>query len=136
MPFRYLRDPLFLACVAAYFVNRWLIKPQVTGGFFHTSFNDLICIPFWVTPLVWITRRTGLRNHDRRPGGVELLMPLIVWSFVFEVWLPQTAAFRAVSTADPFDIFWYTCGALAASLFWDWWYGTESRTSRERAEVK
>lgn len=128
MPFRYLRDPLFLVCVAAYFINRWAIKPHVTGGFFHHHFNDLICIPFWVTPLVWLARRMKFRTHDRRPAGIELLLPLIIWSFAFEVWLPQTATFRDHSTADPFDILWYVCGALLATLFWDWWYRARPAT--------
>ena len=129
MPFRYLRDPLFLACVAAYFINRWAIKPHVAGGFLHDHFNDLICIPFWVTPLVWLARKLKLRTHDRRPEGIELLLPLVIWSFIFEVWLPQTTTFRDHSIADPDDIFWYVCGALLATLFWDRWYRAAAITS-------
>ena len=121
--FGYLRDPLFLGCVAAYFVNRWLVRPHVAGRFFHDHFNDFICIAFWTPPLVWVARRVGLRAHDGRPRGIELLMPLVAWSAAFEVWLPATTLFRRRTTADPWDVVWYAAGALAASVFWDWWYG-------------
>lgn len=122
-PFRYLHDPLFLACVFAYLANRWLIRSVVDDGFWHSHFNDLICIPFWTPALVWLARRLGWRNHDGRPRGVELLLPVVVWSVMFEIWLPQTALFRGRSTADPQDVLWYVAGALAASVWWDWWYG-------------
>ena len=62
MPFKYLRDPLFVACVVAYLVNRFAIKPAVVGGFFHDHLNDLICIPVWVPVMLWGMRRAGLRR--------------------------------------------------------------------------
>jgi hypothetical protein len=121
-PFAYLRDPLFLVCVMAYFVNRIVIRPFIDGGFMHNHFNDLICIPFWTPFMVWLAHTLGLRTHDRRPEGVELLIPLIVWAFVFEIWLPQSTGFKDHVVGDYRDILWYTAGALAASVIWDWWY--------------
>lgn len=88
----------------------------------HNHFNDLICIPFWTPLMVWVARGLGLRTHDRRPEGFELLIPLAIWTFVFEVWLPQTELFRGRAVGDFRDVLWYTVGTFAASLFWDWWY--------------
>ncbi len=89
MPFRYLRDPLFLACFIGYFLNRFVIKHLTHGGFFHDSFNDLICIPFWVPIMLWGMRRTKLRPDDAPPRGEEILIPLLMWSYVFEIYLPR-----------------------------------------------
>jgi len=122
MRFAYLRDPLFLGCLAVYFVNRWVCKALFAGTFWHAYLNDLICIPFWAPIMLFGMRKLRLRDHDGPPEAHEILIPLLVWSVVFEVWLPQTAAFRGLSVADPFDILCYTLGALAAGVVWRVWY--------------
>jgi hypothetical protein len=121
-PFRYLADPLFLVCFVAYFVNRFGLKPHVGSAFLHDHFNDAICIPFWVPIMLWIQRRAGLRADDDPPRPSEIVIPLIVWSVTFEVWLPRTEAFRAWCTADPADVLAYAAGAMAAAVWWRWWY--------------
>ena len=126
MRFRYLRDPLFLFCLISYFVNRWLIRPHVHGGFFHTSFNDVICIPFWAPIMVWLMRRTRLRSHDLPPTWIEIVLPVTVWSFVFEVWLPHVTWFKRPMVGDPMDILAYASGALVSMVWWDWWYGRKA----------
>ncbi len=126
MRFRYLRDPLFLVCFVLYFANRFLIKRFVAGGFFHDHFNDLICLPFWVPIMVFLTRKVGLRDGDDPPRADEILIPLIVWSAIFELYLPNVKYFRGLATADPTDILWYTVGGLLASVVWQVTY-------RERA---
>jgi hypothetical protein len=122
MRFRYLADPLFLVCFAGYFVNRWFIKPHVTGGFWHDHLNDLICIPFWVPPMLWLMRRLHCRQDDAPPRGHEILIPLLLWSLWFEVLAPMADLFHGLDRADPKDVLWYTVGALAAALFWRLWY--------------
>jgi hypothetical protein len=117
-PFRYLRDPLFLFCLAAYFVNRYAIKPHVHGGFAHTSLNDLICMPFWIPIMLFGMRRLRLRSHDAPPTLAEILIPLFCWSYLFEIRLPQMHLGRVHATGDPSDVLCYTIGALIASLFW------------------
>lgn len=121
-PFRYLRDPLFLACVALYFVNRFVFKRIWTGGFVHEHFNDLICIPFWVPIMLWAQHRLGLRPRNGPPMGFELLVPLLVWSWVFELILPATGILGAYCVSDYRDILWYAVGTFLASTFWRWWY--------------
>ena len=125
MQFKYLRDPLFLTCFVAYFVNRWLLKPLFVGGFFHNSFNDLICIPFWVPMMLWTMRKIGARRDDAPPRFHEILLPLLVWSAVFEIYLPRLPAFSHLAHADANDIAFYALGALSAALFWQFYYARD-----------
>jgi hypothetical protein len=129
MPYRYLRDPLFVFCFALYFVNRWLFKPYLPNTFSQCYLNDLICIPFCVPIMLYGMRRLHLRANDAPPQSYEILIPLILWSFLFEYWLPYTALFRGRMVADHVDILCYTLGALAASLFWKAWYRREPSTN-------
>lgn len=126
MPFRYLRDPLFLFCLALYFLNRLLLKPHIHGGiigaFLHGSLNDLICIPFWVPIMVWMMHKMGLRASDRPPQGAEILIPLLLWSWFFELVLPNISFFRHLAVCDPNDILCYTMGTLLAVIFWGRFY--------------
>jgi hypothetical protein len=122
VPFLYLRDPLFLVCVATYFVNRLVLKNIWTSGFVHEHLNDLICIPFWVPIMLFAQRRLGLRAQDGRPSASELVIPLVIWSWVFEIILPRTDLFGNWCTADYLDVMYYSLGALLAALFWRWWY--------------
>jgi hypothetical protein len=127
MPFRYLRDPLFLASVALYFVNRLVLRPAIYGGalgsFLHGSLNDVLCIPFWVPIMVWMMRKTGLRTHDDAPTGMEILVPLLLWAWFFELVLPKVAAFKGLATSDAGDVLCYTVGAAIAVGAWDRVYG-------------
>lgn len=126
MRFRYLRDPLFLGCLALYFLNRWLLKPYAPLSFFRDHLNDLICIPFWVPIMLWGMRRLGLRANDRPPQWHEILVPLLLWSYLFEVLLPGLGPFRHRAIADPGDVLAYTTGALLAAILWRRYYGSAS----------
>jgi len=118
MTFRYLREPLFLACVAVYAVNRFMLK-QISGNeFVHGYMNDLLCIPFWVPIMLWGMRRCGLRKDDSPPTAGEILIPLVLWSFLFELLLPVIPPFRGRFVADPSDILCYVIGACVAALCW------------------
>jgi len=119
MRFRYLADPLFIGCVILYFVNRFVIKRLVTGGFFHAYLNDLICIPFWVPIMLFFSRKAGLREYDGPPRADEILIPLILWSAWFKMFLPRIAYFSRLAVADYADVFFYTIGALAAWMLWE-----------------
>ena len=122
MRFRYLLDPLFLISTALFLLNKLLLRPHLDNAFLSGHLNDCICIPLWVPVLVALMRVTGLRRHDRPPEAHEILIPLLVWSWVFEVVLPQTPLFAGIATADPFDVVSYTAGAIVAALGWRWWY--------------
>jgi hypothetical protein len=123
MRFAYLKDPLFLFCLVAYFVNRWVFKPYLPNPFSFNYLNDLICIPFWVPIMLFIMRKLRLRMEDGPPAASEILVPLLIWSWAFEAFLPHVAFFKRFDTADYVDILCYSTGALVAGLFWKSWYG-------------
>src|SRR5207237_1350454 len=84
------------------------------GGFFHDSLNDLICIPFWVPIMLWLMRVGRLRDNDAPPQWYEIVLPVLVWSAVFELLLPRIGPFRHLAIADPADIVWYVLGGHPA----------------------
>ncbi len=118
MRFKYLRDPLFLACVALYFTNRLVLKPLLPSVFLHSYLNDLICIPFWVPIMLAGMRFCRLRHNDAPPRPHEILVPLLTWSVVFECWLPHSNISSGLAVADHLDILCYVVGATIAGLFW------------------
>ncbi len=122
MAYRYLRDPLFVFCFALYFANRWLFKPWLPNTFSQCYLNDLICIPFWVPIMLYLMRRFHLRLNDAPPQSYEILIPLLLWSFLFELLLPSTSLFQGRAISDHVDILFYSLGGLVASLFWKSWY--------------
>ncbi len=129
MTFRYLKDPLFLVCVGVYFINRLVIKPWFPNEFSRSYLNDLICIPFWIPVMLFIMRRIGLRRTDEPPRTHEIVLPLLIWSWVFEIYLPSTNFFGSLATSDSFDVLAYTAGALLAGLFWRFYYGNGAEVS-------
>jgi len=116
--FRYLLDPLFLACVGLYVLNRFVIKPNCGWMFFHNWFNDLICIPFWVPVMLAGMKLVRLRRHDGPPTVSEIGIPLVLWSWWFEIYLPGLATTGTRHYADPWDIVAYSSGAVFAFWFW------------------
>lgn len=130
MPFKYLRDPLWQGCVLLYALNRCVLKPLLgrsfAGGFFHSHLNDLICIAFWVPPMLWLMRRCGARQDDAPPHAHEIVIPLMLWAWVFEWLLPRSSALGGAATSDPLDVLAYTLGAVAAHWFWRRSYGAST----------
>jgi hypothetical protein len=118
MPFRYLKDPLFLTCLAVYCTNRWLVKPCFPNTFSQSYLNDLICLPFWLPIMLFLMRWTGLRKDDAAPSGAELIVPLLLWSVGFELVLPQLQWSERRATCDHLDILCYTIGTAIAALVW------------------
>ncbi|HNQ24808.1 MAG TPA: hypothetical protein PKK06_17135 [Phycisphaerae bacterium] len=122
MKFRYVQDPLFLLCIFAYAVNRFVLKRLWQVGFVHDYLNDLICIPFLVPIMLYVERKLGARGHDGVPQWYELLIPVAVWSVLFEVLLPLHPSLRGVVVGDYMDVLFYVLGACTAGLFWQRWY--------------
>ncbi len=119
--YRYFRDRLFLACVAVYLINRFVAKPLLVGeiDFFACYLNDLICIPFCLPIVLFVTRAIRLRDHDRPPGIRELCFFLILWSYYFEVVAPSYGARFNYMVRDPWDVFFYALGCLIAGVYWN-----------------
>lgn len=118
MNFSYLRDPLFLLCVLVYALNRLVLKSASDWAFLHNHLNDLICIPFWVPFMLYAANKLGLRAHQSAPDAYEILVPIVMWSVVFEIVLPQQSRFASYAVADHVDVFYYCLGGLLAGAFW------------------
>lgn len=114
--FGYLRDPLCLASLLSYVVNRWLLIPMVSSPFLHGTFNDLLLIPAALPPVLWIQRQMGWRTHNRPPTPSEIFGHWAIWSLVCEGLAPWIFP-RAV--ADFQDVLAYAVGALIAGLWWN-----------------
>ena len=123
MPFRYLKDPLFLVCFTVYWLNRFLEDFGLSAPLLRSYLNDLICIPFWVPIMVWVNRKLGLREYDGPPLAYETVIPLLIWAAAFELILPSMQGWSELAFADPNDVLAYTLGAAGAKSFWRWWYG-------------
>ena len=90
-------------------------KPLTGGGFLHEHFNDMICVPFWLPILLWLSKKAGLRKTDAPPLLIEVLVPTAGWSVIFEIWLPMLSP-RFIG--DPWDMTWYLLGGMGAYYFW------------------
>jgi hypothetical protein len=118
----YLRDPVFLTSAVLYVANRFLLKPLTAddGGalhaFLHGYFNDFLCIPFCLPPLLLIMRKLGVRRHDGPPTRLEIVASVALWAAVFEWMAPLF--FFPLTVGDPGDIAAYAGGAIVAGLIW------------------
>jgi hypothetical protein len=128
--FEYLKDRLFLASVLLYFLNRFLFKPFRIGqtNFWSSYFNDLICIPFCLPFVLFLTRIVKLRNHNRPPDFFELSFYLLLWSFYFEYFAPSFGKYFNYLVSDPWDIVCYVSGAVVAGLFWNYGFVYHSKS--------
>jgi hypothetical protein len=118
MAFAYLKDPMFLACFCLYWINRDLEYCHLSMPLLESHLNDVVCIPFWVPIMLWAARKTGLRQHDRPPEGFEIVIPLLLWSVLFEVVIPIQGNWAVPAVADPYDVLCYCVGSLLAVVFW------------------
>jgi len=126
--FRYIFDPLFVASLVAYTINRFVLKPNFQLRLLHDHLNDLLCIPLWVPIGLFIERRMKLRSHDNPPGLAEIIIPVVIWGWIFEVYLPANELGRSWCTPDPTDIAFYVLGAIIATLFWNRYPQARHRT--------
>jgi len=113
--FRYLLDPLCLAAIAAYALNRWAIPAADKGPFLQGYFSDLLLIPAALPLMLWLQRRLRLRAGAGSPNGREILFHLLVWSAAAE-WVGPHLFSRA--TGDLWDVLAYSAGALVAACWW------------------
>lgn len=121
MRFAYLRDPLFVACFVVYWVHGALANHGMSTPLLRGYLNDVLCVPFWLPMMLWVARKLRIRSHDHSPDAVEIVVPLVVWSIVFEV-VPLQEIWHVPAAADPFDVLAYCLGAMIAVAFWRWHY--------------
>ncbi len=79
--FRYALDPVFLAALAIYVVNRGLIKPHLRtySPFFHGHLDDTLLVPVALPVFLMVYRLLGLRPDNAAPRWWEVALHLAVW---------------------------------------------------------
>lgn len=113
--FRYARDPVCLAAVVAYAVNRWVVPGTFKGVFLRDYFDDALLIPAALPLVLWLHQKLKWRPAEARPTWAEIVMHWAVWSVAAELVAPH---FFVRATADPWDVAAYAAGALVAGLIW------------------
>jgi hypothetical protein len=117
--FRYFTDPVCVACLLIYPVNRWILKPHHIGGWFtHGYLNDVICLPLFLPMILYGQRLFGIRRHDGYPRWWEVLQHWAIFSVVFQVVIPRLPRGIYSSAGDPWDVLAYFVGGVLA---WAWW---------------
>jgi hypothetical protein len=121
--FRYLADPVCIASLLIYVVNRFYLKPHHIGGLFTVGYlNDVLCLPLFMPMILRAQHMLGLRRHDDYPRLWEILQHWVIFSILFEVIIPRFPM-QFDSTADPWDVVAYLAGGLAAWVWWRWQAG-------------
>lgn len=123
--FGYLHDRLFQVSLAAYALNRLVLKSHLgflhhsrlnfIWSFSHSHFDDLLLIPAALPVMLWLQRVLGLRNHDFVPTWSEMLAHLTVWSVMCKIIGPF---FLHIGTPDPWDLLAFTIGGITACYWW------------------
>ena len=115
--FRYARDPVFLAALAIYGVNRVLIKPHLHpySPFFHGHLDDSLLVPVALPIFLLVYRLLGLRPDNAVPRWWEIALHLLVWSIFFK-WFGPVVLHRSVM--DPVDVASYAIGGGIAWVLW------------------
>jgi hypothetical protein len=123
--FRYLQDRLFGFSLAAYAVNRLLIRPHCGNflqahhpwlwTFLHSHFDDLLLMPVALPVLLWLQQQLGLRTENRPPGWWEMFACLALWSVMCKIIGP---IYFHIGVADPWDVLFFAAGGIMACLWW------------------
>lgn len=117
-PFRYFADPVCMASLALYALNRHVLKPHHIGGWFtHGYLNDVLCLPLFVPMILYVQRWIGLRRHDGNPSAWELFQHLVIFSVMFQVIIPRFPK-TFISAGDPYDMIAYLVGGILAGCYW------------------
>jgi hypothetical protein len=124
--FGYLQDGMFRISLAAYALNRLLVRPRLAGcfhshlrwawPFLHSHFDDLLLMPAALPVVLWLQRLPGLRRHDLPPTWSEMFFHLAIWSVMCKVVGPL---YLHIGVADPWDVLYFAVGGCAACLWWN-----------------
>ena len=136
MNFKYLKDPLFLFVVVLYLLNRFIFKPYYDSWFFNGYLNDLICIPFCLPIMLYGMKLFKIRRHDNPPQMLEIVIPLILWSLIFEILLPLHPYMTQYVVGDPIDILVYCVGAMISVIVWHFTYSFKPLEELNISEIK
>jgi len=116
--FRYVADPICIASLILYALNRFVLKPHHIGGWFtHGYLNDVLCLPLFVPIILYIEHFIGLRQHFRYPRAWEIFQSWAAFTFIFQVVIPRYPK-TFIAAGDPYDILAYAAGGIIAGWWW------------------
>ena len=115
--FKYIADPVCICAFLMYALNRFWWKRAFSPviPFFREHLDDCLLIPTALPLLLWIFKKTGLREGDHPPSLKEVLYWAAVWSVMFEGVFPF--AFHS-GVSDWMDVWSYFGGGILAWLLW------------------
>jgi hypothetical protein len=126
--FRYLADPVCMAALALYAINRFYLKPHHIGGWFtHGYFNDVLCLPLFVPVILYVQHLAGVRRHRQFPRVWEVLQACAAFVLVFQVITPRFPQVF-ITAGDPYDILAYLAGG---GIAWGCWVLGSGRHCRQ-----
>ena len=129
-PFKYLADPVCIASLIIYAINRFVLKPRHIGGWFtHGYLNDLLCLPLFVPIILYIQRILGIRSHDGYPRPWEIFQQWVIFSVMFQWVIPKFPK-TFTSAGDPLDMIAYLAGGVVAGFVWNLYDRRSRRTDK------
>ena len=116
--FRYLADPICIAALIIYPINRFVLKPHHIGGWFtHGYLNDVLCLPLFVPMILYFEHIIGLRKGRDFPRVWEIFQNFVAFTIVFQVITPRFPK-TFITASDPWDILAYFIGGALAGWYW------------------
>ncbi len=130
-PFRYLADPVCIAALILYAMNRFYLKPHHVGGWFTRGYlNDVLCLPLFVPMILYAEHVLHVRPHFGFPRVWEILQIGAAFTLVFQVIIPRFPKVF-ITAGDPYDILAYSAGGV---IGWSCWT-LEAKWGRRRTQV-
>lgn len=104
-----LLNPVFVLVVLLSGSNKLLELSGISIPVLHSYMDDLFCMPFVLTIVLFLMRRFIIRDKNYVLGNWQIAAAVIYCSVLFELILPQ---FSAKYTADISDVAAYIVGGI------------------------
>lgn len=116
--FKFLLDPLFLFSLTLYSINKLSLLGSEFWNDEYSNYylNDLLLVPVLVPIILYVSRILNFRDGYAPPNGLEIILPLAIWSIAFELVGPFCFG---KGTADPVDVLVYWLGGLTSWIIWN-----------------
>lgn len=106
--------PLLVVIIVLSASNKFLELNGIYIPLVHAYMDDLFCIPFVLTPTLYLMRKFVLNDANYTLSKLQIAAAIIYCAVFFELILPQ---FSLKYTADITDIVCYISGAILFNYF-------------------
>jgi hypothetical protein len=111
---RTLFHPLFIIIILLSGSNKLIELSGIYIPLVHAYMDDLFCIPFVLTPTLYLMRRFIFNNGNYTLGKLQIAAAVVYCTVLFELILPQLSL---KYTADVLDVVCYILGAILFHYF-------------------